>query len=274
MLGAIVSSERCGVVDHARDSGLVGWGRPLIGRLADTLQRMNDGRPVQAAKRVIGYMRVSTAEQADGGAGLASQRYSIERAAEGRAWQIAAFEIDAGISGKTTVNRPALARALHAVECGDADILVVSKLDRLSRSVADFASILDRAQRGGWGLVALDLGVDTTTPAGELVANVMAAVAQWERRVIGQRTQEGLAARRAAGVRLGRPPALDFEIVARIVQERATGRSLRAIADGLTRDGMPTARGGIRWSTSSIHAILRSPAAAAVPKAKSHPAES
>ncbi len=136
----------------------------------------------------------------------------------------------------------------------------MAKLDRLSRSVADFAALLDQAQRGGWGLVALDLGVDTTTPAGELVANVMAAVAQWERRTIGQRTREGLAAKKASGVRLGRPPVLGVEVVQRVVQERARGHTLQVIADGLTADAVPTARGGAVWRTSTVSAVLRSAA--------------
>ena len=108
--------------------------------------------------------------------------------------------------------------------------------------------------------MALDLGVDTTTPAGELVANVMAAVAQWERRTIGQRTREGLAAKRASGVRLGRPPVLPAEVVARIVHDRAAGRTLQAIADSLTaedvsagRPATPTAtdRAG-HWAMASL----------------------
>jgi DNA invertase Pin-like site-specific DNA recombinase len=172
-----------------------------------------------------------------------------------------AVAVDAGASAKTLTGRPALDAALDAVQSGDADVLVVAKLDRLSRSVADFAALLDRAQRKGWGLVALDLGVDTTTPAGELVANVMAAVAQWERRTIGQRTREGLAAKRASGVRLGRPPVLPAKVVVRIVQERAAGRTLQAIADGLTAAGIPTARGTGPWRSSSVGALLQSPAA-------------
>jgi DNA invertase Pin-like site-specific DNA recombinase len=158
-------------------------------------------------------------------------------------------------------NRPALASALAHVEGKTADVLVVAKLDRLSRSVADFAALLDKAQRGGWGLVVLDLGVDTTTPAGELVANVMAAVAQWERRAIGVRTREGLAAKRAAGVRLGRPQVLPSTVVTRIVSERNAGQTLQAIANGLMTDAVPTARGGASWRPSSVAAVLRSQAA-------------
>ena len=100
------------------------------------------------------------------------------------------------------------------------------------------------------------LGVDTTTPVGEFTANVVASAAQYERRLIGQRTREALAAKRAAGVRLGRPSGLPTDVIARIVDERAQGLSLPAIARGLEADAVPTARGGGRWYPSTIAAVL------------------
>ena len=139
---------------------------------------------------------------------------------------------------------------------GQADALVVAKLDRLSRSLVDFAGLMEQARQHGWAFIALDLGVDTTTPAGELVANVMASVAQWERRAIGARTREALAAKKAAGVQLGRPRSVSDDVVARIVRERESGRSLPMIAKGLNDDGVPTARGGIRWYPATVRSAL------------------
>ncbi|HEY0936249.1 MAG TPA: recombinase family protein [Trebonia sp.] len=216
-----------------------------------------------SAIRVVGYLRVSTSEQADSGAGLDAQRAAITAEAARRGWVLVEVFVDAGLSGKS-LNRPGLDAALTAVTTGAADVLVVAKLDRLSRSVVDFAGLLDRALREGWGVVALDLGVDTTTPAGELVANVMAAVAQWERRVIGQRTKDGLAAKREAGVRLGRPGALPAEVVARVVAEREAGRTCQAIADQLNADRVPTARAVGPWLPGAVHAVSRSQAARAL----------
>ncbi len=160
--------------------------------------------------------------------------------------------------------RPALAQALALVDGGQVDVLAVAKLDRLSRSVLDFAQLMVRAGRLGWGLVALDLGVDTTTASGRLVANVMVSVAEWERDIIGQRTREALAEKRAAGVRLGGPQLVPSGVVRRVVDEQRAGRSLRAIAAGLSADGVPTARGGAAWSASSVQSVLRSQAAAAL----------
>lgn len=204
--------------------------------------------------RVLGYLRVSTTEQADSGAGLDAQRAAIAAEADRQGWSVE-YVADAGISG-ATLSRPALTEALDRLDAGDADALVAAKLDRVSRSVADFAGLLDRAQRKGWRLVLLDTGVDTSTASGELVSNMLASAAQYERRLISQRTRDGLAAKRAQGVRLGRPSVLPREVVQRIVAERAEGRGLRVIAESLTADGIATARGGAAWSTSSVQAVL------------------
>jgi DNA invertase Pin-like site-specific DNA recombinase len=73
----------------------------------------------------------------------------------------------------------------------------VAKLDRLSRLLKDFATLMERGQKKGWNLVACDLGIDLSTPSGEFMANVMGSAAQWERKLIGQRTRDALAAKRA-----------------------------------------------------------------------------
>jgi len=154
------------------------------------------------------------------------------------------------------MKRPGIAAALEALRSKRADTLVVSKLDRLSRSMLDFAALMDRSTKEGWALVALDLGVDTTTPAGEAMANVMATFAQFERRLISQRTKDALAVKRAQGVRLGRPSRLAASTVERVVTERAQGRSLQAIAEALNADGVPTGQGGRSWHPSTIRAVL------------------
>ena len=208
---------------------------------------------------VIGYLRVSTEDQADSRAGLEAQRAAILAEAERRGWRLLEVIEDAGYSGKD-LRRPGIAAALEAMRAHRADTLVVAKLDRLSRSILDFAALMDRATRERWALVALDLGVDTTTPAGEAMANVMATFAQFERRLIGQRTKEALAQKRAAGVRLGRPPTLPEALRQRIARERAKGQTLAAIADMLTVEGVPTAQGGRRWYPSTVRAVLASAA--------------
>src|SRR5450631_3492936 len=190
--------------------------------------------------RAVGYRRVSTIEQADSGAGLAAQQTIIEAEASRRGWVLVEVHTDEGASGKSLVGRVALEAAITAVESGRADVLVVAKLDRLSRSLLDFANLMARAQTKGWILVALDLGIDLSTPAGEFLASVMASAAQWERRIIGQRTKEALAAKKAAGVQLGRPRSVPEAVIDRIRVERAAGATLQRIADGLSADRTPT----------------------------------
>jgi DNA invertase Pin-like site-specific DNA recombinase len=207
---------------------------------------------------VVGYIRVSTEEQAGSGLGLEAQRAAITAECERRGWTLVETFEDAGASGKSMSGRPALEQALEAVEKGRAGALVVAKLDRLSRSLLDFAGLMQQARRQGWALVALDLGVDTTTPAGEMMANVMATFAQFERRLIGQRTKDALAVKRSQGVRLGRPRLLDQEVVDRIVALRAGAASLRAIAETLNEEQVPTAQGGLLWHASTVQAVLTS----------------
>ena len=114
---------------------------------------------------------------------------------------------------------------------------------------------MERAQRRGWAPVVLDLGVDTTTPAGEMVASVMMSVAQWERKIIAQRTREALAANRAQGATLGRPRQLPVAVRRRIIRMRERGMTLRAIADKLNDEAVPTAQGGTRWHASTVRLI-------------------
>jgi DNA invertase Pin-like site-specific DNA recombinase len=127
-----------------------------------------------------------------------------------------------GYSAKS-LDRPGITRALELLSSGQASTLVVSRLDRLSRSLLDFAALMDLARRQSWQIVCLDQGVDTSSPAGEMMASVLASFAQYERRLISQRTKAALAVRKAQGVKLGRPVRLDPEIRAFIVRARSEG---------------------------------------------------
>ncbi len=191
---------------------------------------------------------------------MEAQRAAIIAEAERRGWQVEFIE-DAGFSAKS-LNRPGLRDALARLKSGEGSILVVSKMDRLSRSLLDFAGIMQRAQHEGWALVALDSPADLTTPTGEAMAGVLAVFAQLERRLIGERTRAALAQRRAAGVRLGRPRLVSPETEARVAALRAEGLSFRSIAARLTEEGH-LAPGGGEWQPSSLHRILSRPAAAA-----------
>jgi DNA invertase Pin-like site-specific DNA recombinase len=203
---------------------------------------------------VVGYVRVSTAEQGDSGLGLAAQETAIRAECDRRGWTLLALYSDT-LSGKTLA-RPGLTDALDAVETGAAAGIIVAKLDRLSRSLVDFAGLMAQAQAGTWNLVALDLGIDLATPAGEFMANVLASAAQWERRIIGQRTRDALAVKRAQGVRLGRPNTLPPDIAQRIVNAHAAGDGWTTIARTLNHERIPTAHGGAQWHPSTVRAVV------------------
>jgi DNA invertase Pin-like site-specific DNA recombinase len=212
-------------------------------------------------EHVIAYTRVSTEEQADSRAGLEAQRAAILLEAQRRGWTEADIHWveDAGYSGKD-LKRPGIKAALEALRRRKADTLVVSKLDRVSRSLLDFAGLMDRATRERWALVALDLGVDTSSPAGEAMAHVTASFAQFERRLIGQRTKDALKIKKAQGVQLGRPVVTSPEIASRIARLRQEGHSFKAIADHLNAAGVATSHGGSKWWPSSVRAVLRTAA--------------
>ena len=127
--------------------------------------------------RAIGYARVSTSEQVVSGAGLEDQRRKLIAEIEHRGWDLADLVVDEGESGKD-LDRPGIRGALDRLAAGDADALVVTKLDRLTRSTLDFAEMLAWAGRLGVRLLVLDLGIDTSTETGKLVASVMASVAE------------------------------------------------------------------------------------------------
>jgi DNA invertase Pin-like site-specific DNA recombinase len=207
-----------------------------------------------SGEKVVGYIRVSTDEQGANGAGPDAQRAAIEAECERRGWQLVRIEQDV-LSGRT-LHRPGLQRALEACRTDRVAGVIVAELDRLSRSLIDFAGLLERARREGWNVFALDLGVDLSTPSGEFLASVMASAAQWERRIIGQRTKEALAVKKAQGVRLGRPPSVPHNLAKRIVRMRARGMTLQAICNCLNAEGVPTARGGRLWRPTSLRAVL------------------
>jgi resolvase-like protein/recombinase len=129
------------------------------------------------------------------------------------------------------------------------------ELERLLKLHADGDAT---AQKQNWAFVALDCAVDTSTPAGEAMAHVLATFGQFERRLIGQRTKEALVAKKAAGIRLGRPPTIPQSVVRRIQRLRSRGMSLRAIAEELNETRVATAQGGKQWYAATVrHVLLR-----------------
>ncbi len=207
---------------------------------------------------LVPYRRVSTREQAIRGAGVDAQKTAIVlglqmHGATALTWDF----VDRGKSGKN-MKRENLTNALSAVRSGQAGGIIVSKLDRLSRSLLDFAYLMATANSEGWNIVALDLGLDLSTPAGKMMAGILAVFAQFERDVISQRTKDGLAEKRAQGVRLGRPRSIDDELLATIVEAYLNQANYSAVARWLNSNGWDTPHNGKMWYPATVQKVVQS----------------
>lgn len=212
--------------------------------------------------RVIGYARVSTEEQAGSGQSLESQTIKIELFAKLHEHELVRIIQDPGVSAKS-LDRPGLAEALALIRSGEVKGLVVAKLDRLTRSVGDLATLFESFNPKGPGeLFSIADSVDTSVAAGRMVANVIVAIAQWERETIVERTVDAIDLKRKKGERLGQIP-FGFKLgpdnkslvinpqeiaVRGIIRElHASGLSLRGIAAQLDEMAVPTKRGAETW---------------------------
>jgi len=203
-------------------------------------------------QRVLGYARCSTSEQAESGLGIAAQEATIRSECQRRGWELVEVVTDEGESGKS-LDRPGLQAALKRIADREVDGLVAAKLDRISRSVRDFADLLEWFSATGASLVAVDVGVDTSTPGGKLVCGVFSAVSEWERDVIASRTRDGLAALRAKGKPISRAAVADNPRLAkRIRKMRESGMTYQAIADALNKERVPTLRTAKTWTVSGV----------------------
>lgn len=198
---------------------------------------------------LLGYIRVSTEEQERSGLGVEAQADAIQRACEARGWTSEVIA-DLGCSGKHV--NPQLRRALDLLATGQADGLIVAKLDRLARSVRHASAIINDAQVRGWSLIVLDNALDLTTPGGRAMANMLATFAELERDLISTRTKEALAARARRGERNGRPTAIPAGVLRRIVLDRDAGASFGRIARTLATEGVLSPTGLAEWHESTV----------------------
>ena len=225
--------------------------------------------------KAIGYIRVSTHEQAESGLSLAHQRAKVEAQATLSDLELVAVLEDASESANH-LNRPAMTDLLNRIECGQVDCIIVAKLDRLTRSIKDLSELLEtlgRAKRadGGKGvdLISTAESLDTSTATGRLVINIMASVSQWERKVIAERTSAAMQELRAQGKSTGTPQfGYDFvegervenpaeqAILSEIAAMREQGETWQAVADSLTADGHRTRRDG-EFSRQGVHQIAK-----------------
>lgn len=188
----------------------------------DTAGRLGCERRSPMPKHLALYARVST-----GGQKLEPQLDPLRDYAARRGGRVVEY-VDHGSGAKA--RRLGLDSLIEACHRREVEAVVVVKLDRLARSVAHLVELSLEFEALGVGLVVLDQGIDTTTPAGRLVFHVFSAIAEFERELIRERVVAGLRSAKRRGVRLGRPSRLDERARARALRLRDAGRSIRAIA--------------------------------------------
>lgn len=207
--------------------------------------------------RAIGYVRVSTEEQGTKGVSLGGQRARIEAYCKLYDLELVGIEEDAGVSA-CTLEREGLQSALGRLREGEAEALVVAKLDRLTRKVSDLCALCEEYFAKKFQLLSVSEQIDTRTAAGRLVLNILATVAQWERETIGERTAAAMAHKRSRGEYTGGHVPFGMRLEdGRLVKDagerrlvalaralRARGVSLRVIGAELGRRGLRSRRGG------------------------------
>ena len=221
-----------------------------------------------APARAAGYIRVSQERNARNGYGLGAQEAEVRRYAEYKELERVRFYREAGVSGYER-ERPELERLLADAKAGKFDVVVFPSIDRAGRSVKDIIEIDAVLREAGVDIVFLREGIDTSTPTGELYRNIMAAVAQFEGRLIYERMSKGKRRKAAEGgyiggwlpygyrLENGRAVVVPEEAkeVVRVFRWRAEGRTLEAICERLNADSVKTQRNG-KWRVSTVRGML------------------
>lgn len=223
--------------------------------------------------RAVGYIRVSTAEQARDGFGLADQEAKIRALAGLKGWTLGEVYIDAARSGRTTAGREALLKMLADAKRGAFDRLIFKRFDRLGRNLREMLTNCDTLEALDVSLVSIDEDIDTSTPHGRMMRNMIGTFAEFEREIIVDRIKAGIGEKAREGYLVG-PAPLGYRkvnkkeleadehapaVVALFERYAAGGQSLRdlsqwAIAQGLeSTEGKPLDR-------LSIRKILTNPA--------------
>jgi site-specific DNA recombinase len=236
--------------------------------------------------RAIGYVRVSTQEQSTDGVSLAAQEAKIRGYAALYDIELVGVIVDGGQSAKT-LDRPGLHQVFAILKAKRADGLIISKLDRLTRSVADLATLLDGyfSEKAGRQLWSVGDSIDTRTAAGRMVLNILMSVSQWEREAIGERTRDALQHKDSQGELVGQiryglakgdvvnlgtpdrrgrtavqlvvPDPAELELLDRLKRWKLDDPhvSLGRLAQRLDGTGVPT-KSGRPWSRATVRKLL------------------
>src|SRR5512144_953741 len=189
------------------------------------------GARTRQHKRAIGYVRVSTTDQAREGVSLDAQRARITAWCAANGHDLVALHADEGLSGKSAANRPAL-RAALVDACTSKAALVVYSLSRLARSTKDALSISERLAKAGADLVSLSERIDTTSAAGKMIFRMLAVLAEFERDVIAERTRTAMQHKKAKGERISREAAYGSRLEeGRVLADAEEERAVALVAE-------------------------------------------
>ena len=230
----------------------------------------------QRRTKAVGYVRVSSEQQANEGVSLDAQRHKLRAYCKVMDIDLIDVIADEGYSA-STLKRPGLQAALAMLRRGDASMLVIVKLDRLTRCVKDLGTLCEQyfSDEKPYTLLSLSDSINTRSASGKLVLNVLTSVAQWEREAIADRTREAMAHLKFQGVRLGGVPfgwryssevdAKGRRLIVKHPEEQKAIKRICAlhtkqipapqIAQRLEQEGLPAR--GKRWHTRSVYQVLQ-----------------
>lgn len=227
-----------------------------------------DGR--KTARKTLGYIRVSTEDQAREGVSLAAQEARLRAFCTGTDRQLDDIITDAGISAKNT-DRPGLQRILEGVRSGEVGCVLVLKLDRLTRSIRDLADLIELFAKHDVAFVSVQESLDTGSAAGRMITNLLGVLAQFEREQVAERTAFALAHKRQSKRVYGRVPfgyerkgdqlipvAAEQRALKHIRKMDAQGVSYRRIAAWLSENGCTPKNGAKVWHAASVRKLLLS----------------
>ncbi len=223
--------------------------------------------------KIVGYVRVSTVEQATEGMSLEAQESRIRAWCEAQAGELIEIVRDEGVSGtKLLAERPGGRKVAHLLDLRrpNANAVVVVRMDRLGRDAAEQIALLKRFRSGKVGLVAIAQQIDLATPHGRAMAQIGAVFNELERALIAERTKEALSELRSQGRAWNHAPfgwnaangmleldPAEQETLTRARMLRADGLGYLKIAGQLNEEGHPTKRGG-PWQAASVRSVLLS----------------
>jgi site-specific DNA recombinase len=204
--------------------------------------------------KTIGYVRVSSQEQANSGISLECQADKITAYCALKEWTLTEIVSDPGESAKS-LKRLGIQRLMQLIKSHEVNTIIVYKLDRLTRSVLDLGTLLQLCEKHDVALVSIQESFDATTATGRLMMNLLMSVSQWEREVMGERTRDALQTLKAQGKPYSREMITDEDLLAEVKMLHETGWTYRGIANEFTARGIPTARGG-RWQANTIRRLV------------------